>query len=138
MIYYCNFYVSSLLIVYKSFANQSHPFITLPILLLLELIILICCTNVLPIITNLSQCFTLFTNDYQKFANTSLPIIALVISSSLVASVLINLPMALGNLPAAANALPLVLIGNDTQESSYVKQTFNIKITWTCWAKHKN
>ena len=56
-----------------------------------------------------------FTNDYQWFANLSLPIIALVISSPLVANVLaiINLPMTLGNLPIAADGLPLVLIGND-------------------------
>ena len=53
-----------------------------------------------------------FTNDYQKFANSSLPIIALVNSSPLVANVLpiINLPMALGNLPIAANGLPLIPI----------------------------
>ena len=55
-----------------------------------------------------------FTNDYQEFANSSLPIIALVISSPLVANVLpiINLSMILGNLPIAANGLPLVSIGN--------------------------
>ena len=40
----------------------------------------------------------------------------MVISSPLVANVLpiINLPMALGNLPIAANGLQLVPIGNDT------------------------
>ena len=40
---------------------------------------------------------------------------ALVIASPLVASVLpiINLPMALGNLPTSGNGLPLVPIGND-------------------------
>ena len=50
-----------------------------------------------------------------QFANSSLPIIALVISSPLVAIVLpiINLLMTLGNLPIAANGLPLVPIGNE-------------------------
>ena len=58
-----------------------------------------------------------FTNDYQEIANTSLPIIALVISSLLVANVLpiINLPTTLENLPIASNGLPLVPVGNDMQ-----------------------
>ena len=43
---------------YHCLANQFYPFITFPILLIWQLIILICCTNVLPIITNLTQCFT--------------------------------------------------------------------------------
>ena len=61
-----------------------------------------------------------FTNYYQQFANSSLPIIALVISSPLVANVspIINLPMTLGNLPIAAYGLPLVPIGNDIWASS--------------------
>ena len=59
-----------------------------------------------------------FTNDYHWFANASL-IIALVNSSPLVAHVLpiTNLPMALGNLPIAANGLLLVPIGNNMQDS---------------------
>ena len=59
-----------------------------------------------------------FTNDYHWFANTSL-IIALVNSFPLVAHVLpiTNLPMALGNLPIAANGLLLVPIGNNMQDS---------------------
>ena len=56
-----------------------------------------------------------FTNYYQQIANTSLPVIVLVISSPLVANVLpiINLPKLMENLPLAANGLPLVRIGND-------------------------
>ena len=60
------------------------------------------------------RCFSLpmITN---KFLIHPLPIIALVISSPLVASVLpiIKLSMALENLPMAANGLPLVPIHND-------------------------
>ena len=46
------------IIIANCLANQPYPFITFPILLIWQLIILICCTNVLPIITNLTQCFT--------------------------------------------------------------------------------
>ena len=46
----------------------------------------------------------------------------MVISSPLVANILpiINLPMALGNLPTAATGLPLVPIGNDIQVCVFV------------------
>ena len=54
--------------------------------------------------------------------NTSLSIIALVVSSLMVASVLpiINLPMALRNLPIAVNGLPLVAIGNDILDFPFI------------------
>ena len=72
-----------------------------------------------------------FTNDYQWIANTSLPIIALVISSPLVANVLpiIDLPMALGNLPIAGNGLPLVPLGNDMRKSNLGRNELH-KMNW--------
>ena len=67
-------------------ANQPYPFILFPILLLCQLIILICCTNVLSIICQFiitihsidkflpigNQCFTnhQFTNDTGKFTKS--------------------------------------------------------------------
>ena len=80
--------------------------------------------HIVTIVTNFSNLLhQYFTNHYQsdpvlyitslpkitnKFDNTPLPTITLVISSPLVAKFvpINNLPMALGNLPIAANGLP--------------------------------
>ena len=72
------------------------------------------------------QCFTshyksdlvIYITNLPMITNTSLAIIALVISSPLVANVLpiTNLPMVIENLPIAANGLPMVpIIGNNMQ-----------------------
>ena len=82
--------------IYQWFASQPHPFYYI--------------AYIVAIVTNYSNLtYQCFTNHYQ-FNPLSLPVIALLIFSSLTANVLpvINLPLAMGNLPIAANGLPIV------------------------------
>ena len=64
------------------------------------------------------MCSSLPITNNLPMDNASLPILSLVISSPLVVNVLpiINLPMAMGNLPIAAKGLTLVPIGDDIQD----------------------
>ena len=66
------------------------------------------------------MCSSLPITNNLPMGNASLPILSLVISSplALVVNVLpiINLPMAMGNLPIAAKGLTLVPIGDDIQD----------------------
>ena len=64
------------------------------------------------------MCSSLPITNNLPMGNASLPILSLVISSPLVVNVLpiINLPMAMGNLPIAAKGLTLVPIGDDIQD----------------------
>ena len=77
--------------LYQTVTNQPHPSYCTAMLLLWWLIILICFTNVLPIITNLTHCSIALQNQFFNVP-TKFPvhhcqsIIALVISSPLVAS----------------------------------------------------
>ena len=118
MIYSCNFYVIIITNCLPIICQSASFFYYIGYC---------CCSNQLfyPIFFQSlpiwsSALHNQFTNDCQKIAEPALPIIALVISSLLVANILpiTNLPMPLGNLPIAANSLPMVPIGSAIRDTT--------------------